>query len=143
VLNDSFYSLPLSLDSILERKQLKRCSLKESVYQHLYLILVTHFEESRYDREYGCELWESDFSLMSQIKWKDLIRESFEKSVSKFETRLTHVKVKIELEEYEVMTKETKYVRKRLGVGIDATLRQTNEAFTFFERIFISPMSVE
>jgi hypothetical protein len=80
---------------------------------------------------------------MSQIKWKDLIRESFEKSVAKFETRLTAVKVKIELEEYEVMTKESKYVRKRLGVGVDATLRQTNEAFTFFERIFLSPMSVE
>ncbi len=141
--NGSFYSLPLTLDGLLEGKQHATCTLKESVYQHLYLILVTQFGESRYDVEYGCELWESDFSLMSQIKWKDLIRESFEKSVTKYEIRLINIKVKIELEEYEVMTKENKYVRKRLGVGVEATLRQTNEQFTFFERIFLSPMSVE
>jgi phage baseplate assembly protein W len=140
---NTFYTIPLSFEDILAGKQHRKCSMKESVYQHLYLLLVTHFGESRYDREFGCELWDSDFSLMTQLKWKDLIKESFENSINKFEKRLNNIKVKIEIEEFEVMTKENKFIRKRLGVGVDAMIIKTNEPFSFFEKIFISPMSVE
>ncbi len=140
---DDYYSLPLTLETILQRKKHPRCTLSESIYQHLYLLLVTHLNESRYDRQYGCELWDSDFALMSQLKWKDLIKESFEQAVRKYEPRLTQVKVRVEVEEFEQMTKTNRYIRKRVGLGVDATIVRTNEAFSFFERIFISPMSTD
>ena len=140
---EDYYSLPLSLETILQRKKHPRCTLAESIYQHLYLLLVTHFGESRYDRFYGGELWDSDFSLMSQLKWKDLIKESFEHSVRTYESRLTQIKVRVEVEEFDQMTKTNRYVRKRVGLGVDAVITQTNESFSFFERIFISPMSMD
>jgi phage baseplate assembly protein W len=142
-MENDYYTIPLSFEAILGRKKHPRCTPKESVYQHLYLLLITHFGESRYDREYGCELWESDFSMLTQLKWKDLIKESFERSIARYEQRLTQVKVRVEIEEFDQMTKTNRYVRKRVGLGVDATLKQTNEPFTFFERIFISPMSME
>ncbi|WP_128548705.1 GPW/gp25 family protein [Larkinella soli] len=138
-----YYTLPMDFESILERRQHPQCSLKESIHQHLYLLLVTHFGEARYDPSYGCELWESDFSLMSQLKWKDVIRESFEQSIARYEPRLTQVKVRVEVEEFDLMTKTNRFVRKRVGLGVEAFITRTNESFSFFERIFISPLSTD
>lgn len=137
------YALPLALDRIVMKQMLAKFPDREAIHQHLYLLMVTHFDETRYDENYGCALWEHDFSILSQIKWKDLIRESLEVSISKFERRITQTKVRVEIEELEVMSKTNNYVRKRIGVEVKAVIRRTNEPFIFFERIFISPMSID
>lgn len=137
------YALPLALDRIVMKQMLAKCPDREAIHQHLYLLMVTHFDETRFDESYGCALWEHDFSILSQIKWKDLIRESLEISISKFERRLSQTKVRVEIEELEVMSKHNNYVRKRIGVEVKAVIKRTNEPFIFFERIFISPMSVD
>lgn len=137
------YALPLALDRIVMKQMLAKCPDREAIHQHLYLLMVTHFDETRFDENYGCALWEHDFSILSQIKWKDLIRESLEVSISKFERRITQTKVRVEIEELEVMSKTNNYVRKRIGVEVKAVIRRTNEPFIFFERIFISPMSID
>lgn len=137
------YALPLALDRIVMKQMLAKCPDREAIHQHLYLLMVTHFDETRFDENYGCALWEHDFSILSQIKWKDLIRESLETSISKFERRITQTKVRVEIEELEVMSKNNSYVRKRIGVEVKAVIRRTNEPFIFFERIFISPMSID
>lgn len=137
------YALPLALDRIVMKQMLAKCPDREAIHQHLYLLMVTHFDETRFDENYGCALWEHDFSILSQIKWKDLIRESLEVSISKFERRITQTKVRVEIEELEVMSKTNNYVRKRIGVEVKAVIRRTNEPFVFFERIFISPMSID
>lgn len=56
-----YYSLPLSLDKVLQKQDLPRCSLQQSVYHHLHLILTTSFGEMGNDANYGCSIWEDDF----------------------------------------------------------------------------------
>lgn len=142
-MDDQNYSLPLAPDRIMAGLPHPKSPEKEAIHQHLYLLMVTHFDESRFDSRYGCALWNHDFAVMSQIKWKDLIRESMEEAVRLFERRLVNVKVRVEMEEFEVLTKTNNYVRKRVGIEIKATIKRTNEPFVFFERIFISPLSIE
>ncbi|NIJ51142.1 GPW/gp25 family protein [Dyadobacter arcticus] len=142
-MEDQNYALPLALDRIVAGQIHPKSPDKEAIHQHLYLLMVTHFDEARFDSNYGCALWEHDFAVLSQIKWKDLIRESLEEAISKYEPRLTNAKIRIEVEEFEVLTKTNNYVRKRVGVEVKATIRRTNEPFLFFERIFISPLSIE
>ncbi|WP_159470183.1 GPW/gp25 family protein [Dyadobacter sp. 3J3] len=137
------YALPLALDRIVMKQMLAKCPDREAIHQHLYLLMVTHFDETRFDENYGCALWEHDFSILSQIKWKDLIRESLEAAIARFERRLTQIKVRVEIEELEMMSKYNSYIRKRIGVEVKAVIRRTNEPFIFFERIFISPMSID
>ncbi|GLU56960.1 GPW/gp25 family protein [Dyadobacter frigoris] len=137
------YALPLALDCVVVGQMLAKCPDREAIHQHLYLLMVTHFDETRFDENYGCALWEHDFSMLSQIKWKDLIRESLEVAISRFERRLMQTKVRVEIEELEVMSKNNNYIRKRIGVEVKAVIRRTNEPFIFFERIFISPMSID
>jgi phage baseplate assembly protein W len=142
-MEDQNYALPLSLDRIITGQPHAKCSDREAIHQHLYLLMVTHFDENRFNGNYGCALWEHDFSVLSQIKWKDLIRESLEEAVGLYEPRLTNTRIRVEMEEFEVLTKTNNYVRKRVGIEVKATIRRTNEPFIFFERIFISPLSID
>lgn len=142
-MDDQNYSLPLALDRIVAGLPHPKSPEKEAIHQHLYLLMVTHFDESRFDSRYGCALWNHDFAVLSQIKWKDLIRESMEEALRLFELRLVNVKVRVEMEEFEVLTKTNNYVRKRVGIEVKATIKRTNEPFVFFERIFISPLSID
>ena len=137
------YTLPLALDKLVAGHLHPKCPDREAIHQHIYLLMVTHFDETRFDRNYGCALWENDFAVLSQIKWKDLIRESLEDAINRYEPRLANTKIRVEVEEFEVLTKTNNYVRKRVGVEVKATIRRTNEPFVFFERIFISPLSIE
>jgi phage baseplate assembly protein W len=139
----SYYTLPLQLDRILARKPLPACTLKASIAQNVYLLLTSHFRESKYDPEFGCLLWEEDFEILLNIRWKDNIRTSFEEAVKVYEKRLSNPKVKLEADEFEFTAEDRIWIKKRLSVWVTGTIAKTNEAFTFSEFIYISPMSID
>jgi phage baseplate assembly protein W len=142
-MDEQNYALPLALDRIAAGQRATTCADREAIHQHIYLLMVTHFDENRFDRNYGCALWDHDFSILSQIRWKDLIRESLETVIHTYEHRIAQVRIRVEIEEFEVMSGPNNYIRKRIGVEVKAVIRRTNEPFVFFERIFISPMSLD
>jgi hypothetical protein len=140
---NSFYTLPLRLDKIVNRKPLSYCSLQDSISQNLYLLITTHFKELRYDHSYGCSIWEQDFEIMPNIKWKDALSVSLEETIRKHEERLTGSKVKVEIEEYKFLSKEIIRIKRKLIIKIVGFLAKTNEKFEFIEQIFIAPFSLE
>jgi predicted component of type VI protein secretion system len=140
---NSFYTLPLRLDRVVNRKPLSFCSLKESIAQNLYLLITTDFKELRYDHSYGCSVWEQDFEILANIKWKDTISGSLEETIRKHEERLNNVRVKVEIEEYKFMNKEMVRIKRKLIISITGFIVKTNEKFEFMEQIFIAPFSLE
>jgi predicted component of type VI protein secretion system len=136
-----YYSLPLNFEAFLEKKQHSRCSLRQSIAQNIFIMLTSNFEESRYDPEYGCSIWDNDFDMMTNIKWKDNIRISIERVVKQSEGRLSQVTVQVEVEDFEVYTKTGRKIRKKLNVKIEGLIRKTNERFLFEEYLFIAPMA--
>ncbi|GAB2530545.1 GPW/gp25 family protein [Spirosoma aerophilum] len=139
-----YYALPLRLDEILQRKPLPTCSLPQSIAQNLYLILTTHFAESRFDESFGCSLWDEDFSNQINSRWKEDIRQSIETSVAKHEKRLIQVRVRVDLADQEIQLSRTnRRVKRRLHVWIDGTLTRTNEPFSFQRSLFLAPLSTE
>ncbi|MDJ1502995.1 GPW/gp25 family protein [Cytophagaceae bacterium BD1B2-1] len=138
----SYYTLPLRLDEILQKKMHTQCGLRESVAQNLFLLLTTHFRESRFDGEYGCSIWEEDFSLQSSNRWKDEIVKSVTTTIAEYEKRLANVRVRAEMEDHEFTLGEHKRrIKRRLGIWIDGVLNQTNEKFEFYKAFYISPLS--
>jgi hypothetical protein len=140
---NSFYTLPLRLDKIVNRKSVPMCSLQESIAQNIYLLITTGFKELRFDPSYGCRIWEQDFEIMANIKWKDTLSLSLEETIKAHEKRLKDVKVKIEIEEYKFLSKENTRIKKKLKIRADGFTVKTNEKFEFMEQIFIAPFSLE
>ena len=138
----TYYRLPLDLEGILERRQLPRCSVQESIAQHLYLMLTTHFGESRYEPAFGCQVWEQDFEVMTTMGWKDNVQHSVERAIRAYEPRLVGAQVQVEVMDFELKNVSQR-IRKRLEVAVTAILHRTNEPFAFQASLFVAPLSVD
>ena len=140
-MSKDYYRLPLNFEDLLERRPLPRCSVQESVAQHLYLMLTTHFGESRFDPGFGCVVWQQDFEAMTNMRWKDNVQRSMEQTITAREPRLEQVKVIVAVEDFELKGVNQR-IRKRLEVTVRAVLHRTNEPFAFRASLFVAPLSV-
>ena len=140
-MSNECYQLPLNFEELLQRRPLARCSAQESIAQHLYLMLTTHFGESRFDPDFGCVVWEQDFEAMTNMRWKDNVQRSVELTIAAREPRLEQVKVLVGVEDFELKNVHQR-IRKRLEVTVRAVLHRTNEPFSFRASLFVAPLSV-
>ncbi|RYY20841.1 MAG: hypothetical protein EOO36_02360 [Cytophagaceae bacterium] len=138
----TYYRLPLDLEGILDRQQLPRCSVQESIAQHLYLLLTTYFGESRYEPEFGCQVWEQDFEAMTTIRWKDSVQQSVEQAIGEYEPRLVRARAQVNIMDFELKNVNHR-IRKRLEVKITAALHRTDEPFAFQASLFVAPLSLD
>ncbi len=138
-----FYTLPLRLDGIIEKKHHPSCTLQESIAQNLYLLITTSFNELRYDYSYGCSIWEQDFEILANTKWKDMLSNSLEGTIRTHEGRLSNTKVNLDIEEYRYTIKDTVRIKRKLVIRITGYTSRTNEKFEFAEQIFIAPFSLD
>ena len=138
----TYYRLPLDLSAIVERQRLPRCTVQESIAQHLYLMLTTYFGESRYEPEFGCQVWEQDFEAMTTMRWKDNVQHSVEQAIIAYEPRLRRARVQVAVTDFELRNVHQR-IRKRLEVTVYAALHHTDEAFAFQASLFVAPLSVD
>src|ERR1700729_2811448 len=95
-----FYSLPIMFEGLISKKELHKCSLQQSVYQHLHLLITTGFGGFPADESFGCGIWDHDFdNVTSAHKLKEMFKQSLQQSILENEKRLTNVRVEIILRE--------------------------------------------
>ncbi|AHF17654.1 hypothetical protein NIASO_11780 [Niabella soli DSM 19437] len=138
-----YYKLPLELGNILGKKEIKKCSLKDSIAHHLHLMLTTSFGELMSDEQFGNKLWEEDFDNVSyRSRQKEKIILSVGRTIAKFEKRLEKVKIEmyVHQEESPSGTADPRMKRK-LEFVITAVISATNEPITYRDGFFISPLA--
>jgi len=140
-MSHEYYRLPLNFEELLDRRHLPRCSAQESIAQHLYLMLTTHFGESRFDPNFGCVVWQQDFEAITNMRWKDDVQRSMEQTIAAREPRLEQVKATVSVDDFE-MKGVNQRIRKRLEVTVRAVLHRTNDPFAFRASLFVAPLSV-
>ncbi len=142
-----YYKLPIFFENLISKnKELEPSSKGESIAAHVYLIITSKFGESRFDETYGCEIWDFDFvNISNSSNWKTRIVQSVENSIAKHEKRLMNVKVSLEIKEEDVNNTATniRSVKKAVRISVAASLSDTNEPFTFVQKMFLSPLSFE
>lgn len=146
-MDQHYYKLPLRFENLISKnKELEPSSKGESIAAHVYLIITSKFGESRFDETYGCEIWDFDFvNITNQSNWKTRIVNSVENSIANHEKRLMNVKVNLEIKEEDVPSGSSNVinVKKAVKISVNASLVETNEPFTFTQKMFLSPLSFE
>ena len=136
-----FLQIPLQADLITRQKEVKRCSLNESISGIIHLITITHFGENRQDESFGNELWEHDFETIDNVQaFKEEVSASLQKAISSHEQRLLDIRVSIGFEQV-LTTVYNRRIRQRIQISINGTIRKTNEPFTHQEVFFMGPLS--
>ncbi len=140
------YKIPINFNSLIKKREAEVCSYHESIAQNIFLILTTKYQESRYDPEFGNELWDWDFQYVpNEMIWLDKIAKSVRSSLIKYETRLFDIEVdiKIEQEELYFAQSDLHHIKKKLEVYIKALITKTREPFHFRQVLYISPISFD
>ena len=142
-----YYSLPLRADVLIDKKRHPLCDLKQSIQLNINLLIKTHFGDYRYDREYGCFIWNKDYTTVTNVsKWKDELRNLMQVAIERYETRLQGVKVTLDMEDVEFSEKlkdQPMKLKKKISVHITGIIKHLNEPFEHFEFLFFSPLSIE
>lgn len=141
-MNRSYYSLPLRLDELIRKRPLPVCGLEHSIAQHLNLIISCYQGELGYSDEFGCSLWDEEFNIQLNNRWKEHVCESIRQAVLRFEPRLRTDDVRAVIREQNEVTKDNSLrIRRCLEIDIRGAIKKTNEPFHFRDRIFISPLA--
>jgi phage baseplate assembly protein W len=137
-----YYQLPLRLDMVIAKEQHSVCALKESIEQNLQLIIGTYRGESSYSADFGCSVWDEEFNIQLNPRWKENLADSLRKAIAIFEKRLVLTDIKTFLEEKsEWMGKDQRCIRKSLRIDLTGVIRKTNVTVKFKNQIFISPLA--
>ena len=143
-----YYKIPLQFGALMNREDLAKTSLPESIDQYLRLILVTKYGELDADINFGCKIWEDDFSLgTNHLNYSEDLREHLTHVISKYEKRLSDVQVSLEIsQEVSRPAEETgqdvrSNIRTRLDIHIKAVINKTNNPFEKTYSMYISPFS--
>ncbi|MCH6234202.1 GPW/gp25 family protein [Cognataquiflexum rubidum] len=136
-----YLTLPLRLGDLTTKGEHPVCNLKQSVAQHLHLIITTSYGEMVTDEEFGCGIWEHDFdNLTSSHKIKELIRDSLQESVERYESRLHQVKIDLLISQDEFSVKGSgSRVKKKVTIKITGILIATNESFVYEDSFLMGP----
>ncbi|MCD2423582.1 GPW/gp25 family protein [Niabella pedocola] len=138
-----YYKLPLELEKIVGKKEVKKCSLKESIAHHLHLMLTTAFGELQSDAQFGNELWDEDFDNVSyRNKQKEKILLSLGKTIARFEKRIEKVKIEMRVQQEENASgRSDPGIKRKLEFTITAVISATNEPIVYRDGFFISPLA--
>ena len=136
-----YYSLPLQLNLISQKKEHPKCSLAESVAEMLHLISITYFGECKYDESFGCEIWEHDFENIANTQtYREQLIHSMKHTIKKQEPRITNVRVDVQIEQIDYKLFQRR-IKSRITLKVLGTLVLTNESFTYNDQFFIGPLS--
>lgn len=138
-----YFTLPMSLDKLMRKEELPKCSLKQSVMQHLHLLLTTGFGEFPGDESFGCGIWDHEFDNVSSAhKVKEIIRQSLLQSIQQKEKRLGNIRVELIIVQEELSdARGTKNIKKRIDITVTGVLELTNERLQFRDTFFVGPLS--
>lgn len=146
----NLYKIPLQTATVLAGQHFPACDLRDSITQLLELIIRTRFGEHRFDRSFGCEIWDLDFELIvSEKKWEEKLRQSLLQSITTHEQRLTDIDLKVEITEVKKLqllqqaAEARTEVRKRVEITITGTIVKTGEPFPFRSSLFLSPLAAD
>jgi phage baseplate assembly protein W len=136
-----YYYFPLKAAELIQKKELPRISLKDSVSRMIHLITITHFGEYRADESLGCEIWDFDFVNITNYQlFKEQIKKSFMQIIEKYEPRLTQIRIDIQIQQVEIRIKNRR-TKSQITLKVDGVLAKTNEPYSYIENFFIGPLS--
>ena len=141
-MKQNFYKLPFDFKSFFEHNDFARISIKESVAQHVSMLITTAYKEYKHDYEFGSEIWESDFDLLSNVnELKERIKKSLSEKIKNYEKRLSNISVNVTIGETYIFNIDQTRLKKQLVIRITGKLKKTDEAFDFNGSYYIAPLS--
>ena len=138
----NYLKLPLDLSRTLNG-QMQRCSYEESIAQHIMMLIISRYGEVEGKEDYGSVIWDLEFNqVLKNADWAEKVRQSLEATITKYESRLKDIHVRVELTEVEEdVRNKFPNARQRVRVWVNGVMVRNDQQFNFNTHLYISPIS--
>lgn len=137
-----YYKTPIDFGALVEKKDIEKISIDNSISQHIFLIATTSLGECKFDETFGTEIWEMDFDLMkSDNTLKEYIAKAMKKGVQLHEKRLFLEDVEVGVKDINLGTLGKRRMKKQIYITIKGQVLETNRPFVFQNNFFVGPLS--
>ena len=144
---NNYLSLPFQPGLLMDQKEHPTVDLNASIAQKLHLLTTTNFGECKFDDNFGCPIWETDFETIPAVNtWRDKTARMLEENIKLNEPRLSNVKVSMGMMQEEFMNEElkvAKQVKRRIELKIVAKVEETSNPFEFNTYFYFAPISFD
>lgn len=142
-MSNEYLKLPIRFSSLFESKQLTTCSLLDSIYRNLHLLITTATGENTADNHYGVEFWDYDYHIhLSNDARKEMIINGLKEQISRYEKRIIELKVEANVRQSVFKTQSSEGMRRRIEIMISGKIKRSLEPFSFQTGFFIGPFSL-
>lgn len=136
--------LPLRFHHFFDHKKLPVCSLLDSVYRNLHLIITTVPGENKTDANYGCAFWDSDYDIhLNNDVRRELIINSLKNQILQYEKRITEVVLDVNVRLSTALLNNMEVQKKKIEIIVKGKTKRNMEPFTFQTGFFISPYTLD
>ena len=144
--SEQYYKLPVKFDSIFNEdgKKIATCNELNSIDQYIELLLTTCPGEHKFDKKFGCRIWEMDFErVFPQKKWENIFTAYVSEAVQTFEKRLKDISVSISIKDVARLdyALQTTAMKKEVMIYIDSHLVSNGEPCKFQYALYMGPLS--
>ena len=138
----NYLKLPLDLSRTLNG-QMQRCSYEESIAQHIMMLIISRYGEVEGKEDYGSVIWDLEFNqVLKNADWEEKVRQSLEATITKYESRLKDIHVRVELTEVEEDVRNKFHnARQSVRVWVNGVMVRNDQQFNFNTHLYISPIS--
>lgn len=139
-----YLKLPVRFQQFFENRKLPSCTLLDSIYRNLHLIITTVPGENKTDQQYGSSFWDSDYDihLNSDIR-KELIINSLKNQIALYEKRVTDVALNVSVRLSNTNINNIEVQKKKIEIVVKGKVKRNMEPFTFQTGFFISPYTLD
>ncbi|MDR1198774.1 MAG: GPW/gp25 family protein [Prevotellaceae bacterium] len=147
-MKQKFYRLPINFDSVFDETEpgMPVCSELESIDQYIEMIITTCPGEHKFNKNFGCGIWDMDFELVvSRKHWEEDFTARILKAIQSFERRLKDVKVVIRVQEVarEDPAMKTTAIKKKVHIFVNGRSVSSNEPCGFNYILYLGPLTTE
>ncbi len=142
-MNGLYYTLPIRFSDITTKKDLSVTNLEQSIAQNINLVLTTSYGECKFNESFGCNIWETDFDLLTEhTDLKLNIQDALFESIERFEQRLEVQEVNVSISEEKVTAVDASFrLKKKVDIVVAGTVKKTNRPFNFYGYFYLGPLS--
>lgn len=142
------YKLPICFEKLLDEESsgLAMCNELESIDQHIELLLTTCPGEHKFNKNYGCRIWDMDFArVVSRKRWEEEFTGYILEAIQFFEKRLSNVSISIQVMEVvkEDQLMKTTAIKKKVKIYITAVQVSTGKSCGFNYTLYLGPLATE
>ncbi|MBV7532257.1 GPW/gp25 family protein [Chitinophaga sp. sic0106] len=104
-MHNKYIQLPLQINGLLQGYKQPRIHIKDSIKQHIWLLVNTYQGEHQHSPGYGFPLWEQNTRVNpTEQMLKSNIELAFQQYLSKFESRLQHIEIAVSFDHEHFIT---------------------------------------